>query len=120
MKKGDISYKDRLLAPNLLPLAYDREIKELTYFFKALYGYYDTDANNFLSFVNHNYTRNCKNPSLVLKIPKCKTSTFQSSFHNRAVPLWNCVCKSASPAELHSLTLFKSFFVQNLLSFISN
>ena len=68
MKKGDISYKDPLLALNLLRLAYDREIKDLIYFFKALFGYYDTDFNNFVSFVNHNRTRNCENPSLVLKI----------------------------------------------------
>ena len=36
VKKGDISFKDRLLALNFLPLAYDREIKDLMYFFRAL------------------------------------------------------------------------------------
>ena len=85
---------------NLLPLSYDREIKDLTYFFKLLNGFYDLSMSNFASFVSHNRTRNCKNPSLVLKVPSCKISSFQSSFFNRIVPLWNYVCKIACPADL--------------------
>ena len=93
---------------NLLPLSYDREMKDLIYFFKLLNGFYDLNRSNFGSFVGHNRTRNCKNPSLVLKVPSCKTSSLQSSFFNRIVPLWNCVCKIACPADLRSLTMFKS------------
>jgi hypothetical protein len=76
---------DRLLALNLLPLAFDREIKDLTFMFKTLHGFYDLDAFDFVSFVNHSRTRNCNNPSLVLKVPSCKSSTFQTSFFNRIV-----------------------------------
>jgi hypothetical protein len=61
---------------NLLPLTYDREIKDLTFFFKLLNGFYDLNISNFVSFVSHIRTRNCENPSLVLKVPSCKTSTF--------------------------------------------
>ena len=93
----------------LLPLAYDREVKDLIYFFKLLNGFYDLNVSNFVSFVSHNRTRNCQNPSLVLKVSSRKTSTFQSSFLNRIVPLWNYVCKIACPADLCSLTMFKSF-----------
>jgi hypothetical protein len=96
----------RLLALNLLPLTYDREIKDLTFFFKLLHGYYDLNVSDYVSFVSHCRTRNCENPSLMLKVPSCKTSTFQSSFFNRIVPLWNCVCKAASPADLRSLNRF--------------
>ena len=89
-KKGDMTYKGRLLAlMNLLPLAFDREIKDLTFMFKILHGFYDLDVFDFVSFVNHSRTRNCNNPSLVLKVPSCKSSTFQSSFFNRIVPLWD-------------------------------
>ena len=80
VKIGEVSYKDRLLALDLLPLCYDREIKDLIYFFKAMYGYYDLNVFDYVSVVNHNRTRNCVNPSLMLKVPSCKTSTFQSSF----------------------------------------
>jgi hypothetical protein len=109
LQTRDIAYRDRLRTLNLLPLAYDREMKDLIFFFKLLNGYYDINISNFVSFVSHNRTRNCENPSLILKVPSCKTSTFQLSFFNRIVPLWNCVCKIASPADLRSLTMFKSF-----------
>jgi hypothetical protein len=46
---------------SLLPLSYDREIKDLTYFFKLLNGFYDLNISNFVSFVSHNRTRNCEN-----------------------------------------------------------
>ena len=63
-KKGGMSYKDRLLSLNLLPLAYGREIKDLTFFYKAMHGLYDLDVLNLVSFVSHSRTRNCNNPSL--------------------------------------------------------
>ncbi len=84
-------------------------MKDLLFFFMLLNGYYDINISNFVSFVSHNRTRSCENPSLMLKVPSCKTSTFQSSFFSRIVPLWNCICKIASPADLCSLTMFKSF-----------
>ena len=104
----------------LLPLSYDREVKDLIYFSKLLNGFYDLNIFNFVLFVSHNCTRNCQNPSLVLKVSSCKTSTFQLSFFNRIVPLCNYVCKIACLADLHSLTMFKSFlsrtYVQLLVS----
>ena len=48
---GDITYKERLLSLNLLPLSYDREIKDLTFFYKALFGFVNVDLSNFASFV---------------------------------------------------------------------
>jgi hypothetical protein len=118
VKTGDITYKDWLLALNLLPFTYDREIKDLTFFFKLLHGYYDLNVSDYVLFVSHCRTRNCENPSLMLKVRSCKTSTFQSSFFNRIVPLWNCVCKAATAADLRSLIMLKSIFVKNVLTFI--
>ena len=79
----DISYKDRLLALNPLPLAYDREIKDLTFFFKALHCHYDLNVFSYVLSVGDARTRDCVNFSLMLKVPSCKTSIFQSSFFNR-------------------------------------
>jgi hypothetical protein len=45
--------KDRLLALNLLPLAFGGKIKDLTFMFKTLHGFYDLDVFDFVSFVNH-------------------------------------------------------------------
>ncbi len=114
-KDRRVPYKDRLLTLNLLPLSYDREIKDLTFFFKAMYGYYDLNIFDYVSFVSHSRTRNCVNPSLMLKVPSCKTSTFQSSFFNRIVPLWNYVCRTAQPSDLRSLTMFRSFLSRTYL-----
>ncbi len=62
VKIVEVSYKDRLLALNLLPLSYDREIKDSTFFFKAMYGYYDLNIFDYVSLVSHSRTRNCVNP----------------------------------------------------------
>ena len=120
LQTWDLTYRDRLQMLNLLPLTYDREIKDLTFFFKLLNGFYDLNISNFVSFVSHNRTRNCENPSLVLKVPSCKTSAFQSSFFNRIVPLWNRVCKIACPADLRSLTMFKSFLSRTYVQLLEN
>ena len=93
LKKGDTMYKERLLTLNLVPLAYAREIKDLTFFYKLVNGFYDLDILNYVSFVSHGRTRNCGIPSLILNTPSCRTNTFQSSFFNRIVPLRNRVCK---------------------------
>ena len=105
VKKGDIIYM------------YIYDI--ITFFFKLLHGYYDLNVSDYVSFVSHCRTRNCENPSLMLKVPSCKTSTFQSSFFNRIVPLWNCVCKAASPADLRSLIMYKSFLSRTYLHLIT-
>ena len=117
LQTRDIAYKDRLRMLKLLPLAYGREVKDLIYFFKLLNGFYDLNIFNFVSFIGHNRTRNCPNPSLVLKVSSCKTSAFQSSFFNRTVPLWNYVCKIACPADLRSLTMFKSFLSRTYVQY---
>jgi hypothetical protein len=85
--------------------------------FKLINGFYDLNISTFVSFVSHNRTRNCENPSLVLKVPSCKTSAFQSSFFYRIVSLWNCVCKIACPADLSSLTMFKFFCQEHTYSY---
>ena len=90
-------------------MAYDREIKDLTFFYKAMHELYDLDVLKFVSFVTHSRTRNCNNPSLPLKIPSCKTNNFKSSYFDRIVLLWNYVCKVALPSDFRSLSSFKTF-----------
>ena len=75
-----MSYKERLLALKILPLFYGKEIRDLCFLYKALHGLTDVNVDNFVTFVNHNRTRYCKNPALMLKVPFCKTSTFRASY----------------------------------------
>ena len=85
VKIGDVPYKDRLLALNLLPLCYDREIKDLTFFYKAMYGHYDLNVFDYVSVVSHSRRRNCVNPSLMLKVPCACVKQAHSSLHSSIV-----------------------------------
>lgn len=38
IKQGELSYKERLIHLDLLSLTYDREVKDLVFLYKALYG----------------------------------------------------------------------------------
>jgi hypothetical protein len=51
---------------NLLPLCYERQISDLIFFFKALFGNTDLDVNTFVSFSNNN---RIKIPPSPLKSP---------------------------------------------------
>jgi hypothetical protein len=53
VKLGDVPYRDRLSILNMLPLCYDREIRDLMFFYKALHGFYDLNVEDFVSFVTH-------------------------------------------------------------------
>ena len=48
VKPGEVSYKERLQQLDMLPLVYDREIKN---------GYIDMNIPNFVHFVDHGQTR---------------------------------------------------------------
>jgi hypothetical protein len=56
-KQGEIPYQQRLIALNLLPLCYDREIKDLVFFYKALFGHLNSNVYDYVSFVNSDRTR---------------------------------------------------------------
>ena len=77
-KRGELSYKERLSALNLLPLTYDREIKDLVFLYKALFGYVNVDVSNFVSFVCHGRTRLSNSSKYILQSQICRTNTFQS------------------------------------------
>ncbi|CAB3983435.1 Hypothetical predicted protein, partial [Paramuricea clavata] len=84
-RKGEQSYKERLVTLKSLPLCYDREVKDLVFFYKAMHGYINLDINNFVSFVTHGRTR--LSEARTLKSPSYRTSTFQGSYFNRIVKL---------------------------------
>ena len=91
-RRDESSYKERLTLLDLLPLSRDRELKDLIFFFyKYLYCSTDLDVRNYVSFVSHDRTR--LSNSFNLRTPLLQTSTFQASYFNRIVKLWNYVCK---------------------------
>ena len=42
-----------------------------------------------------------------LKTPVCKTSTFQASYFNRIVKLWNYICKLSPPTSFSTMSTLK-------------
>ena len=92
IKQGELSYKERLIHLDLLPLIYDREVKDLVFLYEALYGYIDIDIN-FIKSVSRGHTRPSQSSDIkYLETPFCKTATYQSSFFNRSIKLWNLIC----------------------------
>ena len=47
---AEVDYKQRQLMTNLLHLTMRREYTDIVLFWKCLYGNYDADGNDFISF----------------------------------------------------------------------
>ena len=74
----------------------------------------DLDISNHVCFINQNHdrTRLTLSPRLLV--------TFQSSYFNRIVYLWNWVCKTASPNSFLTLRNFKNFLRRIYLSSLNS
>jgi hypothetical protein len=119
-KRGELSYRERLLALDLLPLTYDREVRDLVYFFKSLFSYIDVNIDNYVSFVSHGRTRLSHTSRYILQSKLCKTNTFQSSYYNRVVKIWNTVCQEVSPDIFRNPNSFKHYLKRRYHTLISN
>ena len=110
IKQGELSYKERLILLDLLPLTYDREVKELVFLYKALYGYIDIDISFFS--VSHGHSRRSQSSDIkYLETPFCKTVTYQSSFFYRSIKLWNLICKLIRPCDFLNIKTFKNSLI---------
>ena len=79
---------------------------------QALYGYVDLNINNRVSFIQHGRTRLSQASGVMFQTPLCRTATFQSSYFNRIVKLWSCVCQDVNPDTFSSPISFKNFLKQ--------
>ena len=115
---GVMSYRDRLLTLKLLPLTFDRELKDLVFFYKCLNGLTDLNVSDFVSFVSQGRTR--LSNSYNLKTPLCKTSTFQASYFNRIAKLWNYICKFSPPTSFSTTTSLRNFITEEMFQLLLN
>ena len=51
MSGGELTCKEKFLALDLLPLTLNREIKDLVFLYKALFGYSNVDIINYIYLV---------------------------------------------------------------------
>ena len=115
MESGEYTYKQRLTTLNLLPLCYEREITDLMFFFKVLYGNIDLDVCSFVSFVDNRQTRLSQNPVPTIKTPCCKSTIFQASYFNRIVKLWDYTSKLLPSASFASLSSSKRNIIRTCI-----
>ena len=115
---GVMSYRDRLLTLKLLPLTFDRELKDLVFFYKCRNGFTDLNVYDFVSPVSHGRTR--LSNSYNLKTPVCKTSTFQASYFNRIVKLWNYICKFSPLTSFSTTASFRNFVTEHMFHLLHN
>jgi hypothetical protein len=106
IKHGDLPYVECLKKLELLPLAYDREIRDLLFYYKCRNGLIDLDMGKFTAFV---CSRTRRGSSSYLQIPYRKTSTFKMSYFNRIVNLWNFILNVAPPDTFLTISSFRTF-----------
>ena len=86
----NISYKERLIYVNLLPVCYWHELLDLIYFYKATHNMIHLDPS-VVPFVRDcaRRTRISVTSSQSFVPKRCRTSTFQKSFFIRTTRIWN-------------------------------
>jgi hypothetical protein len=95
---NDLSYTERCMNLQLLPLSYRREMNDLLLVFKALFGSLQDVFTNEISYCNSSHKLSSHNQ-------RARTETFISSFFQRIVLLYNILPPSVRNAD--SLSAFK-------------
>ena len=107
-KSSKVNCKERLIHLDLLLLTYERKVKDSIFLSKALYGYIDIDIS-FIKTVSHGHSQRSQSSDIkYLETPFCKTATYQSSFFNRSIKLWNLICKLIRPCDFLTRKTFKN------------
>ena len=83
------TYNERLQQLNLLPLVYQREVKDITTFYKLKCGYYNYSVERYFEFCSDKRLRSFS--SNKLKINKVRTELFKGTFFNSLPYLWSKV-----------------------------
>ena len=91
----EVSYRERLIALDLMPLSFWREYMDLVFFFKAN-GMVNISQDVLPKpLIPLRITRSSSSNCLSFCPQKCRTNTFQRSYFSRVTRVWNCL-----PTEL--------------------
>ena len=104
-----MSYKERLVKLNFLPLVLGRNLRIESFTANVSFGSTDIIVLEHTSFISHGCTRQ-SNP-FNLKTPLCRTSTFKVSYFNRITKLSNFF-SSLSPLVSLVHNLLSSLFIK--------
>ena len=112
----EISYRDRLVKANLLPLSYWHEYEDLLFYLRCYSESFNIPMDKFIAIKNTRLTRHSSSQDTL--ILKCRTKLFQASFFNRLPKIWNNLSPSVRSA--YSLAQFKSFLHKDYLTALTN
>ena len=88
---ADLSYRDRLIKRDLIPVSYWFEYLDLVFFYKCRNGLFNLDILKYVTpYSKSRVTRNSF-ISIDYKPNLTKTSTFRDCYFNRIILLWNSV-----------------------------
>jgi len=107
---NDISYNDRCMILEILPLSFRREVTDLLFLFKCMHGLIRCDFSPEITLVNSSSGLRSANEVLLSAKP-VRTEMFISSYFNRIVHLWNVL-----PFTIRDCSSF-NVFKQKLLSY---
>jgi hypothetical protein len=113
IKRGDMTYVERLIKLKLIPLVYDRERKDIVFYFKCKNNLIDLDISQYVETMS---SRTRASTSCLLRTALCRTSTFKNSYFVRIVKLWNYVSKSAPSNCQNTLSNFKTYLHKTYLN----
>ena len=88
-KNSELSYRDKLLNLNLLPINYWLEYLDLSFFYKCIYGLIDINLDNLDQFCSGRSRR--RSSELFLNNKTANTYLFRNSFFIRITDLWNAL-----------------------------
>ena len=105
--KRNFTYDERLKCLNLLSLEKRRYLFDVTFLYKALYGYLNVDVSLFLNFYSQDDPYRLRHvDDYSLKMNFVRTTNFKYTYFNRIVEMWNSI-----PLDIRlspSLAVFKS------------
>ena len=91
----DVSYRERLIALDLMPLSYWHEYMDLVFFkknIKAIKGMVNISQDVLPKpLIPMRITRSSSSNCLSFHPQKCRTNTFQRSYFSRVKRVWNCL-----------------------------
>ena len=102
----NMSYQERLIKTNLLPLEFRREILDLQLFYKSKNRLIPMDVNNYLRTYDPGYTSRHYDENNFYFITKHKQDYFRNSFFVRSANLWNSL--SSQLKSCTSISVFSS------------
>ena len=100
----DMSYPERCMSLNVLPLSYRREVADLIFCFKCLNGYFDVDFTEEMCIFNSSNSLRSSHNGLLLQERRTRTEHFKAMYFNRVAHLWNIL-----PLEIRECTCLSSF-----------